>query len=116
MAGDTALMADKVETYSDGNWENDVLASQQPVLVDFWAEWCAPCRSLAPTIEAVAAQFQGKLKVGKFNVEENEQVPYKYNITSLPTLMIFKGGQVSEQRVGLISKENLVKLIEPHLG
>ena len=116
MAGDTALMADKVETYSDGNWEQDVLGSAQPVLVDFWAEWCAPCKSLAPTIEAVASQFQGKLKVGKFNVEENEQVPYKYNITTLPTLMIFKGGQVSEQRIGLISKENLVKLIEPHLG
>jgi thioredoxin 1 len=116
MAGDTALMTGKVETYTDGNWDSDVLASQQPVLVDFWAEWCAPCRSLAPAIEAVAAQFQGRLKVGKFNVEENEHVPYKYNITTLPTLMIFKGGQVSEQRMGLLSKENLVKLIEPHLA
>ncbi len=109
-------MSEKVATYNDGNWDADVLGSQEPVLVDFWAEWCQPCKSLAPTIEALAAQYDGKLRVGKFNVEENEQVPYKYNITSLPTLMIFKGGQVSEQRVGLISKENLVKLIEPHLG
>jgi thioredoxin 1 len=109
-------MSDKVATYTDGNWDADVLGSNEPVLVDFWAEWCAPCKALAPTMEALADQFDGKLRVGKFNVEENEQVPYKYNITSLPTLMIFKGGQVSEQRVGLISKENLVKLIEPHLG
>jgi thioredoxin 1 len=108
-------MAETLQTYTDQTWEKDVLGSQQPVLVDFWAEWCVPCKTLVPIIEAVAAQFNGKLRVGKFNVEDNEQVPFKYGITTLPTLMLFKNGQVSEQRVGLISKENLVKLVEPHV-
>src|SRR6266850_8585288 len=109
-------MADKLTTYTDGNWDKEVLGSDTPVLVDFWAEWCVPCKSLVPAIEAVAAQFGARLKVGKLNVEENSGVPYRYNITTLPTLMIFKRGQVSEQRVGLLSKENLIKLVEPHLG
>jgi thioredoxin 1 len=108
-------MAENLQTYTDATWEKDVLGSQQPVLVDFWAEWCVPCKTLVPIIEAVAAQFNGKLRVGKINVEENENVPFKYGITTLPTLMLFKNGQVSEQRVGLISKENLVKLLEPHV-
>ena len=108
-------MAENLLTYTDQGWEKDVLGSPQPVLVDFWAEWCVPCKTLVPIIEAVAAQFDGKLKVGKLNVEENDQVPFKYGITTLPTLMLFKDGQVSEQRIGLISKENLVKLIEPHV-
>jgi thioredoxin len=109
-------MAETLQTYTDQTWEKDVLGSQQPVLVDFWADWCVPCKTLVPIIEAVAAQFDGKLRVGKLNVEENDQTPFKYGITTLPTLMLFKNGQVSEQRVGLISKENLVKLVEPHLG
>jgi thioredoxin 1 len=95
-------MADTLTTYTDGNWDKEVLGSDTPVLVDFWAEWCVPCKSLVPAIEAVAAQFGARLKLG--------------NITTLPTLMIFKRGQVSEQRVGLLSKENLIKLVEPHLG
>jgi len=109
-------MADKLTTYTDGNWDKEVLGSDQPVLVDFWAEWCVPCKTLVPAIEAIAEQFGARLKVGKLNVEENAHVPYRYNITTLPTLMIFKRGQVSEQRVGLLSKENLIKLVEPHLG
>jgi len=109
-------MSESIVNYTDQNWEQDVLGSAQPVLVDFWAEWCVPCKTLVPTIEAVAQQFGGRLRVGKLNVEENAQVPFRYNITTLPTLMIFKGGQVSEQRVGLISKDNLIKLIEPHIG
>jgi thioredoxin 1 len=108
-------MAESLQTYNDASWETDVLASQLPVLVDFWAEWCVPCKTLVPIIEAVAAQFGGKLKVGKLNVEENDKVPFQYGITTLPTLMLFKNGQVSEQRIGLISKENLVKLVEPHV-
>lgn len=105
-----------LQTYTDANWEAEVMASSEPVLVDFWADWCAPCKVLVPTIEAVAEQFKGRLKVGKMNVEENDAVPFRYSITTLPTLMIFKKGQVSEQRVGLISKDNLAKLIEPLLA
>lgn len=108
-------MAGKIETFTDENWEAGVASSTTPVLVDFWAEWCAPCKALVPAIEAVAEQFDGRLKVGKMNVEENAQVPYRYNITTLPTLLIFKGGQVAEQRIGLLSKEKLVQLLEPHL-
>ena len=108
-------MGDTLQTYTDQTWQQDVLGSPQPVLVDFWAEWCVPCKTLVPILEAVAAQLDGKVKVGKLNVEENDQVPFKYGITTLPTLMLFKNGQVSEQRVGLISKENLVKLLEPHV-
>ena len=109
-------MADTIQTLTDANWDADVMKSQQPVLVDFWADWCAPCKTLMPAVESVAEQFKGRLRVGKVNVEENEKVPYEYNITTLPTLLIIKGGKVSEQRVGLISRDNLVKLIEPHLG
>jgi thioredoxin 1 len=109
-------LADTIQILTDANWDADVMKSQEPVLVDFWADWCAPCKTLMPAVEAVAEQFKGRLRVGKVNVEENEQVPFQYNITTLPTLLIIKGGKVSEQRVGLISRDNLVKLIEPHLG
>src|SRR5687767_7085923 len=105
-----------LDEYTDANWDKEVMGSTEPVLVDFWAEWCQPCKTLVPAIEAVAEQFKGRLKVGKMNVEDNDAVPFRYSITTLPTLMIFKKGQVSEQRVGLISKENLVKLIEPLLA
>ena len=109
-------MSETIATYTDDNWQAEVLGSDRPVLVDFWAEWCVPCKTLVPAIEAVARQFDGKLRVGKLNVEENSQVPYQYNITTLPTLMVIKGGVVSEHRVGLLSREALVKLVEPHVA
>jgi len=105
----------KLAEYTDANWDAEVMSSSEPVLVDFWADWCQPCKALVPTIEALAEQYQGRLKVGKMNVEDNDSVPFRYSITTLPTLMIFRKGQVSEQRVGLISKDSLVKLIEPLL-
>ncbi len=108
-------MAEQVSTLTDQNWDAEVMKASQPVLVDFWAEWCVPCKTLSPILETVAKQFAGKLRVGKINVEENNDVPFRYNITTLPTLLLMKGGQVSEQRVGLMSRDNLVKLIEPHL-
>ncbi len=108
-------MANNVETLSDANWEADVVKSPLPVLVDFWADWCVPCKTLLPTVEAMAAQFAGRLKVGKMNVEENPDVTFKYNVTTLPTLLVLKNGTVAEQRIGLISKDKLIQLLEPLL-
>lgn len=108
-------MANNVQILTDQNWDADVMKSSVPVLVDFWADWCVPCKTLLPTVEALAAQFDGRLKVGKFNVEENPDVPFKYNITTLPTLLVLKNGQVAEQRIGLISKDKLAQLLEPLL-
>ena len=109
-------MAGTILELTDQTWEAEVMASPQAVLVDFWADWCMPCKTMLPSIEAVAKQFDGRLKVAKLNVEQNAQVPFRYNITTLPTLLVIKGGVVAEQRVGLVSRENLVKLLEPHLG
>ena len=108
-------MAANIETLTDQNWEQEVVASPQPVLVDFWAEWCKPCLAMVPDLEAVAHLYAGRLKVGKVNVEENNDVPFRYNITAMPTLIVLKGGKVLDQRVGKMSKEALVKLVEPHL-
>jgi thioredoxin len=109
-------MADNLLTLSDQNFESEVLRSDRPILVDFWASWCKPCLAMAPDLEAVAQIFDGRLRVGKLNVEDNETTPNHYNITALPTVLLFKGGQVSEQRVGKLSRDALVKLLEPHLG
>lgn len=108
-------MADKLTAFTDANWAAEVVGSKEPVLVDFWADWCVPCKTLTPIIESVAEHFAGRLKVGKMNVEENADVPVQYDVRSLPTLLLLKGGQVAEQRLGLVSKENLIKLVEPHL-
>ena len=108
-------MADKLTAFTDANWAAEVVGSKEPVLVDFWADWCVPCKTLTPIIESVAEHFAGRLKVGKMNVEENADVPIQYDVRSLPTLLLLKGGQVAEQRLGLVSKENLIKLVEPHL-
>jgi thioredoxin len=108
-------MSDKIATFTDQNWGADVLAADKPVLVDFWAEWCAPCKAMVPDLEAVASQYEGRVRVGKLNVEENEQVPFQYGITAMPTLLVLKGGKVAEQRVGKMNKEQLAKLLDSHL-
>ena len=108
-------MSDKIATFNDQNWSTDVLAADKPVLVDFWAEWCAPCKAMVPDLEAVASQYAGRVRVGKLNVEENEQVPFQYGITAMPTLLVLKGGKVAEQRVGKMNKEQLAKLLDSHL-
>ncbi len=105
-------MASKLDVFTDQNWTEEVLGGDSPVLVDFWAEWCAPCKAMVPDLEAVAAQYAGRVRVGKLNVEENENVPFQYGITAMPTLIVFKSGQVVEQRVGKMSRDALVKLIE----
>jgi thioredoxin 1 len=108
-------MAANIETWTDQNWEQEVVASPKPVLVDFWAEWCKPCLAMVPDLEAVAQLYAGRLKVGKVNVEENNDIPFRYNITAMPTLIVLKDGKVLDQRVGKMSKDALVKLVEPHL-
>jgi thioredoxin 1 len=108
-------LSETLQTFTDANWESNVIKAAEPVLVDFWAEWCVPCKALVPILEQVATQYAGRLRVGKMNVEENNDVPYKYSITGMPTLLLLKGGQVVEQRVGLISKDKLAQLLEPYL-
>ena len=108
-------MSDKLTTLTDQNWESEVVKSSSPVLVDFWAEWCVPCHTLTPIVESVAEHFAGRLKVGKMDVGQNDDVPVKYDVRQLPTLLLLKGGQVAEQRLGLVTRENLIKLLEPHL-
>ena len=101
--------------FSDQNFEQEVLRSDRPVLVDFWAEWCAPCRMIAPAVEAIAGEYAGRAKVGKLNVDENQSVTSRYNIRSIPTLLVFKNGEIKEQLVGTTSKDNLAKLLDKNL-
>ncbi|MBB5022466.1 thioredoxin [Desulfurispira natronophila] len=108
------MAAENVLTFTDDAFESDVIASDVPVLVDFWASWCAPCRMLAPTIDALATEFEGKAKVGKVNVDENPGTSQKYGVRSIPTIMIFKGGQMVDQAVGVQSKEALKALLDKH--
>jgi thioredoxin 1 len=108
-------MGNDVSTFSDGSWESDVLHSDKPVLVDFWAEWCQPCRVMAPTIKALAEEYGDRVKVGKLNVDENSSTSAMYQIRGIPTVLLIKGGEVKEQIVGVTSKDNLSKLIEKHL-
>ena len=101
---------------TDSNFETDVLNSDKPVLVDFWAEWCGPCRAIAPTVEAVAEEFEGKANVVKMNVDENMSVPQRYGIRGIPTLILFKNGQEQERYVGgNISREKLAELIQQYV-
>jgi thioredoxin 1 len=101
--------------FSEQNFEEEVLKSDKPVLVDFWATWCGPCRMMAPAVDAVAEAYAGRAKVGKLNVDENFTVTGRYNIRGIPTLLLFKDGQVREQIVGAASKEAISKLLDKHL-
>jgi thioredoxin 1 len=103
----------KVQTFTDGNFDQTVSAGV--VLVDFWAEWCGPCRRLAPTVEELAGIYDGKVVVGKLNVDENPNTAFKFSIRGIPTLLLFKGGQIVEQVVGLADKDALKKVIDKHV-
>ncbi|MGH9698553.1 MAG: thioredoxin [Candidatus Acidiferrales bacterium] len=111
-------MSENVQAVSDANFQADVIEASktQPVMVDFWAEWCAPCRALSPTVDEIARENAGKLKVVKLNVDENINAAGKFNIRGIPTLLVFKGGQVAEQIVGAVPKEQIVKVIQRHIS
>jgi thioredoxin 1 len=109
------MAAENVQTFTDGNFDDSVLKSAPVVLVDFWAEWCGPCKRLGPTVDALATEYLGKLTVGKMNIDDNPKIPEQYQIRGIPTILIFKGGQVVESVVGLAHKEDLKKAIDKHI-
>ena len=106
---------ENVQTFTDGNFDDSVLKSSEPVLVDFWAEWCGPCKRLAPTVDALATDYAGKVTVGKLNVDENPNVSFKFQIRGIPTLLLFKGGQVVESVVGMAGKDELKQVLDKHI-
>ena len=107
-------MSDNIVHVSDNSFDQDVLQAEGPVLVDFWAEWCGPCKMIGPVIDQLADENDGKAKVGKVNIDEHQQLAVQYNVQSIPTLLVFKGGQVAEQKVGVASKGDLQAMLDSH--
>ncbi|HZS52383.1 MAG TPA: thioredoxin [Bryobacterales bacterium] len=105
-----------VLNFTDASFDSDVLKSDVPVLVDFWAEWCGPCRMMSPTIDAIASEYAGKAKVGKLNVDDNPATAGRFQIRGIPTLLLFKGGAVAEQLVGAVGKDKVQSILNKHLG
>jgi thioredoxin 1 len=101
---------------TDANFKQEVISSDVPVLIDFWAVWCAPCKMVAPVVEQIATEYRGKLKVGKLDVDYNRKTAMEYGIRSIPTLLVFDKGKVVEQIIGAVSKSHLVEKLEPHLA
>lgn len=109
------MSSDLIHHTSDKSFDADVLKAEQPVLVDYWAEWCGPCKSIAPILDEVSRDYDGRLKIAKLNVDENRDVPAQYGIRGIPTLMIFKGGELAATKVGALSKAQLTAFIDTHL-
>jgi thioredoxin 1 len=108
-------MAGNVLELTDANFQTEVLGSNQPVLVDFWAPWCGPCKMIAPTVDAVANEFAGKARVGKLNTDDNPNTATAYNISAIPALLVFKGGQVVDRFVGVVNKDKLASSLNTQL-
>jgi thioredoxin 1 len=109
------MASENMLIFTDAGWETEVLTSETPVLVDFWAEWCGPCRMMAPTMDAVAKDYAGRVKVGKLDVDANGSTAMRYNIRGIPTLLLFKGGRVVDQKVGAVGKSDVQKMLDAHL-
>ena len=108
-------MNNEILELSDDSFENDVIKSTMPILVDFWAEWCAPCRMIAPILDELATEYKGKLTIGKLNIDNNPNVPTKHNVRGIPTLLLFKDGDIVGTSVGALSKAQLVQFIDEHI-
>ncbi|MGM0553845.1 MAG: thioredoxin TrxA [Pseudomonadota bacterium] len=108
-------MSDNILYTSDADFDQDVLKADQPVLVDYWAEWCGPCKMIAPILDEIAEEYAGKVKVAKLNIDENPSTPPKYGIRGIPTLMLFKNGDVEATKVGALSKSQLTAFLDQHL-
>jgi len=106
------MSSEHVLVLTDGNFDQEVIHSDTPALVDFWAEWCMPCRMIAPTIDELAKEYAGKAKIGKMDTDSNREIPLRYGISAIPTLMLFKGGQLIKKFVGLQSKKELKAAID----
>jgi len=113
--GGTMASSSIVEV-TDANFDADVLKSDKPVLIDFWATWCGPCRAIAPIVDELATEYLGKVKVGKMDVDRNSATPMRYGVRGIPTLLVFKDGQVKEQIVGYVPKEQIQKALDKHVG
>ncbi len=105
-----------IKHVTDATFENDVLQSAQPILVDYWAEWCGPCKMIAPILDEVSTAYEGKLNIAKMNVDENREIPAKFGIRGIPTLMLFKDGQLAATKVGALSKAQLIAFIDQQLA
>jgi thioredoxin 1 len=110
------MAANGIMEVNDANFDQDVLKAEQPVLVDFWAVWCGPCKAIAPIVDELAAEYQGKVKIGKMDVDSNSATPMRYGVRGIPTLLVFKGGEVKEQIVGYVPKETIRKALDKHIG
>jgi len=109
------MASDAIFEVTDQNFDQEVLKSDLTVIVDFWAAWCGPCKALAPVVDEIAKQYQGKVKVGKMDVDKNQATPMRYGVRGIPTLLVFKGGQVREQIVGFVPKETIEKALDKSL-
>ena len=114
-SGEYSSMSQGITNVSDDSFDSEVLKADSPVLVDYWAEWCGPCKMIAPVLEEIAREYAGKIKVAKLNIDENTQTPRKYGIRGIPTLMLFKNGQVEATKVGAVSKSQLSAFLDGNL-